>query len=67
MLYFLAVGGQHAVRAQVHCGFGVVVGPSARHHQAEPGARHLFSAESFRDLPKFRIVHFAECVGAEIE
>src|SRR6267378_3383125 len=48
----LLLGGrrQHTVQAQIHCGFGVVVGPSTGQDQAQPGACNLFSAESFRGL-----------------
>src|SRR5579863_9073888 len=49
---------QHTVQAQIHCGCAVVVGPRAGQDQAEPGARSLFSTESFRALRQLRIVHF---------
>ncbi len=41
--------------------------PKCRQDQAQPGARKLLSAESFRRLRQFRIVHFRQCVGAETE
>ncbi len=65
----LLLGGrrQHTVQAQIHCSFGIVVGPSTGQDQADPGARNLFSAESFRGLRQFRIVHLSQRVGAEIE
>ena len=69
MLRTLLLGSrrQQAVQAKIHCSFGVVVGPSAGQDQAQPGARNLLSAESFRRLRQFRIVHFRQRVGAEIE
>ena len=69
MLRTLLLGSrrQQAVQAKIHCSFGVVVGPSAGQDQAQPGARNLLSAESFRRLRQFRIVHFCQRVGAEIE
>src|ERR1700721_1924118 len=58
---------QRTDRAEIHCGFGVVVSPSTGSDQAGPSTRTLASRENFRGLRQLRVVHFRESVGAEIE
>src|SRR5882762_3986620 len=50
LLLFLGSRRQHPVQAQIHCGFGVVVGPSTCEDHAGPGTGTLASGEDFRGL-----------------
>ena len=63
----LCGGRQHAIQAQIHRRFGVVVGPIAGNAQGESGARELLATQTGRCFSQLRIIHFRERVGAEVE